>query len=499
MRNFFSNPWGVAVGAVMLAASVTACAHQEVYVDEKSAVVGFDIAPCEPAFDGYEADCGALNVYENRKTKTGRIIPIKFVRVRARNGNETDDAVFVLTGGPGEGATPNASVRMQIEPTMATRDLVIVDQRGTGGSNPLDCLKYDLAGRPEAFKEMFERPFFDPENYKKCKDRLSEKADLTQYTTSIIADDINDLREALGYKKMTLSGGSYGTTLGLEIIRRHENHVRAAVFKGVVPPSVFQTETLAADADMALEGVIAACENDASCNEAFPSFRQDMAEVLDDVAKEPVKVTLPHSLTQEPTQVRVKYGELATAIRYVLYSAQVSAGLPLAVSEAKAGDYTKLTQFLPTLLYQLSEIGTEGMWASVRCAEEFPYIDVSRTRALSENTMLGTARLDSGLAICSFWPRGERAENFADPVRADTPVLMLTGEYDAASPPWMGEEAVRHLPNARLVVVPNSSHWDLGNPCVNQMVIEFVDTADVNAIDASCAADAKRPPFTLPQ
>ncbi len=476
---------------------ITGCVSQP--MPSKPVVVGLEIDNCEIGIEDFITECGQMMVYENRQLKSGRVIPINFIRVRAKDDTVKHDVAFALTGGPGAAATANPAGQVAQTRFLDDRDLVLVDQRGTGGSNPLDCIKYDLEQHPETFVDMFESAFFDPVRYKACKDRLSQTADLTQYTSSIIADDINDLRDALGYQTMTLLGGSYGTTLGLEIIRRHDQYVRAASFRGVLPPALNQTETLARDLQVEVEALFVACEEDTACNGAFPTFRQDFADVLASVAQTPVTVTLPHTHTKVPTDVRVQFGELITAIRYAFYSTQLSAGLPLSVSEAKAGDYRRLTQLLPTLLYQLSNSVYEGMWASVRCAEEFPFLDEAKTRKLSEGTVIGTERLESGKAICAFWPRGNAAANFHEPVISDTPVLLLAGSADASTPAWMAQEAVQHLRNGRLVIIPNRSHWGLGGGCIEDFVSEFIKTADVSTLDEGCVSDFTRPPFALPE
>lgn len=458
----------------------------------------FQIASCKIEGTEVAAECGRLYVYENRAARTGRKIPIEFVRVRATGDDRFGDAVFELTGGPGENATVNAANMINASKTLQNHDLVIVDQRGTGKSNPLDCLKYDLEAGPDAFAEMFEKSYYDIERFHACEERLREIADLRFYTTSLSADDIDDLRAALGYDKMTLDGGSYGTTLALEIVRRHGAHVRAAVLAGVIPPEVNQTQTLARDTENMLEKLFVDCEADETCASAFPTFRADFRDVLDRVRAGPIDVTLPHTLTQEPETVRVHYSELVIGIRYALYSTNLSARLPLAVSEAKTGDYSRLAALLPQILYRLADVVSEGMWASVRCAEEFPYLDVERARADAEGTMLGTERIDSGEAICSFWPRGEAAADFHEPVRSDVPILLLAGEVDAATPPWMSKIAAQTLSDSRLVIAANSSHWELGgNDCIDGIVAQFIETASPSELETSCAKALERPPFAL--
>ncbi|MEE8583842.1 MAG: alpha/beta fold hydrolase, partial [Acidobacteriota bacterium] len=201
-------------------------------------------------FDGVRAqvECGTLEVFENRKAAAGRKIKIYFVRARATGPDPAPDPIFELSGGPGAQATSNLAGQLRnSSESLEKRDVVIFDQRGTGRSDPLDCSHVDLKADPSAFQRLFDQDFFDPEVYRSCLQKLKPKADLTQYTTSIIADDINELRQALGYQKINLEGGSYGTRLGLEYIRRHPETVRAAVLRGVAPSSAFLVETVAKD------------------------------------------------------------------------------------------------------------------------------------------------------------------------------------------------------------------------------------------------------------
>ena len=465
---------------------------------EQSAVVGLEMSPCEPGFEDVVADCGQLQVYENRQTKTGRIIPINFIRVRAKSGVPTTDAVIELTGGPGAAATANAAGLIGISNSLATRDYILVDQRGTGGSNPLDCIKYDFEAEPETFQEMFVFGMMDTGRIRSCMEELEKRADLTQYTTSIIADDVDDLRAALGYETLTLKGGSYGTTLALEYIRRHEPHTRAALLLGALPTTMNQTETIARDMEDMLMVLFDDCEGDVACSAAYPNFRQDFHDVLAQVREAPLEIVIPHPQSGEPTPVVVRYEKLIIAIRYALYSTQLSAGLPIAIDDAKGGDYARLTQFLPQLIVALGNGVHEGMWASVRCAEEFPYLDVARARALSEGTVLGTERLDSGQAICAFWPRGKAAVDFHEPVVSDVPALVISGEVDASTPPIAGTNAAKHLSNGRLVLVPKRSHWGLsGEPCTDGLIDAFIESASVADLDDRCLGDFKRPPFTM--
>jgi pimeloyl-ACP methyl ester carboxylesterase len=458
-------------------------------------------ADCGFSVDGVELDCGFIEVAENRDLDgRGRYIPYFFVRARATGPDRATDPLVELVGGPGQHASDFARDIVQRDlPRLGRRDLLIVDQRGTGRSNRLDCFSHDLAADPDALRKLFDQDFFDPGAFRRCLAELETRADLTRYTTTASAHDLEELRVALGYDVLNLRGGSYGTRLGLEYIRRYPESVRSAVLAGVAPGSALLVETVARDFQDALDAVIEACEAEEACAAAYPGFRAELHALLEEVDGQAVTVALPHPATGDPHEVRLRHAQLITALRYTLYSVRLSAGLPKQVRAAADGDWTPLAGMLPALLVGLHNAVAEGMWASVKCAEELPFIDPERARKLSSGTLMGTLRLDDEMAICSFWPRGEAAPDFHEPVRADVPVLLIAGEFDPASPLGLAEEAAKHLGRGVVVRVRNRSHWGLGgDACVDGLVEAFLEAGHGDDLDVGCATEYERPPFQLP-
>ena len=169
------------------------------------------------------------------------------------------------------------------------------------------------------------------------------------------------------------------------------------------------------------------------------------------------------------------------------------------VQAAHEGDLAPISALLPQLLPGLKNLVSEGMWASVKCSEELPFVDLERARTLAEGTFMGTLRLDQERAICEVWPRGTVPDGYHDPVVSDVPVLLLTAELDPTSPARLGDEAVRHLSRGTLVRVANRSHWGLGgNDCIEGIVMDFLEAGLGDDLDVSCAAELERPPFQLP-
>lgn len=477
--------------ALMLTTACAYSAHQP-----QNAIADLSIEKCELGPNKISADCGRMLVYENRSEMTGRIIPVEFVRAPAGGGAE--DVVIFLSGGPGQNAVRSAGRTLALGNKITGHDVLIINPRGVDGDTPLDCVYYDLENHPEQFAQIFEQAGFDPERMQACANRLQKFVDLRQYTTSNTADDFNDLREALGYKSMTLSGVSYGTTLALEIMRRHQDVVRAAVLIGPAPSSALQTETIASDMEAQLQKLFNDCRADDACHAAYPNFENDFHAVLNHVRENPVSVEFPHLTTNEPVAITVEYGELTTAIRYALYRSSTAALLPSAIDKASSGDFLPLIGFLPQLVYRLSNGLNEGLWASVRCAEEFPFIDQARAKKMSAGTIFGEERLISGNAICAIWPRGKTPANFHDPVVSDIPTLLIGGSLDMATPPWMLEEIKRHLTNAKAAILPNRAHSDLvGDPCTGAMLIEFIADPEQATPNEACYRNYARPPFKI--
>jgi len=463
---------------------------------ENSAERGYETIDCGFEMTGIELTCGFVEVPENRARPGGRKIPVHFVRARATGDKPLPDPIVFLGGGPGLHATPGASNKIWgNRGRLEQRDLIVVDQRGTGRSNPLDCVDHGTDGGPDVVRELFSRDFFDRESFRACLAELSEKADLTQYTTTASVEDIEAIRRALGYAKINLSGGSYGTRWALEYMRRHPESIRGAVLYGVAPPSELLVERVARDFQRDLEALGAACKSDDACSSAYPKFEEQLDHVLETVKKKPVEVTVRAGGEKVP--VKLNHEQLVTAIRFTFYSVHRAAALPSQVQAAAEGDYSPFADSVTALSIQLHNAVAEGLWASVKCSEELPFIDYERAKRMSSGTVLGMLRLDAEREICSVWPRGTIPEDFNQPVESAVPTVLIAGEFDTATPLDLAEETARHLANSLLVRVANRSHWGLRGPCIERIVDRFLETGSVEGIDVACAAEFTRPPFIV--
>jgi pimeloyl-ACP methyl ester carboxylesterase len=448
-----------------------------------------DVA-CEAGFPS-RARCARLAVYENRSTRTGRTIPLWIVIVPARGASRAADPVFFLAGGPGQAA--GDLLRAPIVGRAGfrrTRDLVLVDQRGTGRSNGLTCQFYGPPRNPQSYFQEF----LPLAKVRACRDRLRRRADLTQYTTAASAEDLEQVREALGFEQINLFGGSYGTRLAMEYVRKYESRVRAVVLDGPVPTTVRMPEDFGRLAQRSLDALLDECAASAACAGAFPEIRHEARAVFERLERGPATTTVGHPAASRQGRVTLTRDHVAETVRYMLYASGSAGDLPLYLHEAAKGNYAPFAEFL----IRRRAGGTfDGLYLSITCAEDVPFLSADAGKR-DERTYLGTYRIREQRAACAEWPRGAAPEWHGRPVAARVPVLILSGTLDPVTPPEHGDDIARTLPNSLHIRVPHGGHSPnglSGVECLDRLKSRFIETADVRALDASCVTGITRPAF----
>lgn len=453
---------------------------------------------CRPP--GAEEDmlCGTLEVWENRAAATGRKIGLNVVVVPARTEDPAPDPVTFIAGGPGDGVTGGAGYAPRFAgELLARRDLFLVDQRGTGGSNGLFCT---FGVTPEDPQPAYDA-MFPIDGVKRCKEELEVRADLTQYTTSAAADDLEAVREWLGYGPINVSGGSYGTRFVQEFLRRHPDSVRAAMLVGVTSMDHRMPLNHALDGQRAIDLLLVLCEEDEACAGAYPNLRNELWAVLERLEREPGRATLENPLApgQEVT-LEVGRGIFAEALRSLLYTVPGSAELPFVVHRAYEGDFVPFFKTtIPWRVFVELELAN-GLYLSVTCGEDTVRYSAEEAALHNAGTASRDFRTGAQSAACEVWPVAEVPESFHDPVVTDRPVLILVGELDPVTPPRYGREAAKHMPNSLFVVVPRGHHGFEGltnQECIETIGDVFLETASPEGIDTSCVDTMERPPFVL--
>ncbi len=443
-----------------------------------------------------KAKCGTLAVYEDRAARKGRKISLNIVVLPATSAQREPDPLFYFAGGPGSAATEDAPGIARIFAKIREhRDLVFVDQRGTGGSNPLNCDFYNANDL-----QSYLGYFFPLEDIRKCRTQLEPKADLKLYTTTIAMDDIDDARAALGYDRINLFGGSYGTRAALTYLKRHPKHVRAAILQGVSPTNQLMPRDFPQHTERALQGVLSECVADQQCNTAFPNVKAEAQAVLAQLTKGPVEVEVQKPRSTERVKVKLSRDLAAETIRYMLYNPVAASRIPLMIHLAAQGNFVPMTNAALEYRVNLVATGSNGMYLSVTCAEDLPWIKHGEGERIAENTFLGDYRLRQQREACELWPRATIERDYSQPTRSDAPVLILTGEWDPVTPPLYGDATAKELKNSLHIVVPHGAHG-LGGlegmNCIENAINKFVESGTTKDIDTSCVKNIRRRGFAM--
>jgi pimeloyl-ACP methyl ester carboxylesterase len=450
--------------------------------------------PC--TLDGVPAPakCGEFSVLENRAAGRGRSIHLHVAVIPAAGSPRAPDAITYFGGGPGEDAVGSAGyVYHQWGALHRTHDIVLIDQRGTGGSSPLTCHAF---GEADSLQRWL-GPFLPLDAIARCRDALQRHADLTVYTTDNLVDDVDDVRAALGYDQLDVTGGSYGSRAALTYLRRHGAHVRSMAILGIAPRSEPIPENFARDAQVALDGVFAECGREAACHAAFPDLPGDLRSIISRLEREPARVDVIHPGTGAIVPVTLDRDIFAEGIRYLLYSSGTAMWVPAIVHAAADGNYLPIAERALLFRFNLLGTGDTGLYLSVTCDEDLPFVDSARSAALGRDTFLGNYRLNEQLAACNVWPHRAVAASFYEPTVSEVPALVFSGERDPVTPPSNGALAVRTLSHAHHFVISGGGHgYDglVGVECVDSMIVHFIEQPTA-APDSACVAAIHRPPF----
>jgi len=436
------------------------------------------------------AQCGTIRVPENRAQPQGRSIELFIAILPANTLRPAPDPLFILAGGPGQAASTLAPFAQSLGAIRRTRDVVLIDQRGTGRSGALSCKAFSPDDRAE----------FEMDPLPKARDCLAElKArgvDAAQYTTSAWVEDLDAAREALGYPQVNLWGGSYGTRAALEYVRRHPDRVRSMVLDGVVPPAMRITLDVWKTRDAAIDDIVAACHASAACSKAFP----DPAATLDTLSRTLAngkRVTFEDPRIGAPQTYTFTFEHVVGALQPLTYSPELASLIPELLQRALDGDYAPLVAAALAVTSDLTEQMNAALHYSVTCAEDVPRIDATtRTRVIfGSRAGLMAERI---IAVCDLWPRGAMPADFSAPVVSDVPTLLLSGGLDPVTPPAYGAEVARTLSHSKHVVAPGYGHIVSPHACAPRLVTAFVEHPDFERLPAPCLAllgQSKRPPF----
>ena len=454
-----------------------------------------EFEPCtlaaEPMPTTVEARCTTLEVPEDRAKPDGRKVRLAIAWVASDAKQAEADPVFMLAGGPGQGAREAyPSAALAFHEILRKRHVILLDQRGTGGSNALACR--DEQGASSFVDASDQSPEGLARFARECLAKLD--ADTRFYTTSDAIADLEAVRIALGAETIDLVGISYGTRVAQEYLRRHPEHTRTVVLDSVVPPDLVLGAEHAKNLEASLDLQFARCAKVPACADRFGSPRESLSALLARLRSAPQTVRYHDALTNAVHEAPLTADMVAGVVRLFSYAPQVAAMLPLALHEAQTGNAEPLMAQAGMLQSLVGESIMHGVQLSVICAEDADLLVADPADAAS---LLGNTLIEAMQVQCREWPSGKRPKDFHEPVTSDKPVLVLSGEFDPVTPPRYGERVVKTLANGRHLVARGQGHNVAPLGCVPKLLGEFLETADAHGLDTKCMEQfGYAPPFT---
>ena len=442
--------------------------------------------------DGSRISRGSFTVFEDRVAGAGRTLDLEIVVLHARADVPRPDPMFLLAGGPGVNAAANASGRRG-DPLRHERDLVFVSQRGTGGNH---SLRFRLPGNDENLQGYLE-PIFDVPAFEAAVAELSERADLTKYSTPIAMDDLDEVRRALGYEKINLSGGSYGTRAALVYLRRHGENVRCAILNGVAPLMFKNPLYHAWSAQQGLERIFEEIDADKVRSGVYARLRARFARTLERLEEKPARVIIEHPATGRPTEVTLTRAAFVEGLRTLMYYDGTNRQVPRLLRAAALGDLAPFAEAAVNRNRGIRNILSFGMLMSVTSAEDVARIAEHEIAPLTDGTFLGDARVRQQMAVASFWPKSELPSGFGEPVRSSVPTLILSGTHDPVTPPDMGAEVAKNFSRGLHLVLPGTH--GVGGPALRRVILEFLDEASVDDLQLEPLKEMRMQRIALPR
>ena len=440
-----------------------------------SLAASLHLAPCKIA--GTSARCGTFDVRES--PRSSRRLALKVIVLAAQEHN--DSPIFPFSGGPGMATTPGAEDEVKFFGAELRRhDVVLVDQRGTGGSAPLKC----PSAQKKRARELIEGDLFPLPFIRDCRHEIEKHRDLTAYGTAEFTDDVDALRRAMGYGSIDIVGISYGTRSALTFLERHPNSVHTLLLEGPLPPENPMPLFASRDAQLALNRIVTDCNAEAVCAAAFPDIDLDLLRALTALDGTPAR------FDAGGYHVTMSRGEFGEFLRSQMYSAERQRLIPLMIHLAAAGDWSWIAH--DWLRYRKGWYDDIGAFLSISCPGDVRWIDDAAIRQATANTFLRDYRVRRQIAACQAWAPG-LAPRVTIPA-VDVPVLILTGDRDPVTPPIWAMLLQSQLKRARMIVLKNNAHTEPSN-CALELEVGFFDAGSFEHIDDSCAHEIRRAAF----
>ena len=435
-----------------------------------------------------QVQCGTLVVPENYAEADGTKININFVVLPAIDNSKEKQPLMFLAGGPGQAAAElSGQIYTGFNEIRKTRDLLLIDQRGTGKSHPLQCEESLELDPYSSLPEDFSRA-----DIEQCLAQL--KGDLSQYNSENAIRDFDAVRQALGHEQVHIYGGSYGTRAGLVYMRMFPASIKSVVLDSVGPIEV-PIGLFGKSAEQSFVKLLNNCQNDEKCAKQYPNLANEFAEVTAKLSLAPVSVEIAHPRLGTDIEFNISKDKFISTLQMQLYSMQTRSLVPLLIHQAYLGDYKPLAGLIAQ-----SEGGMGiyiGLHFNIVCNEDFPKITASMKAADVDNNFAKGMSLDMIGKACAVWPKYQPSADFYQTVTADIPTLIMSGALDPVTPASNGEKSDKNLPNSHHIISKNNAHIVASTTCGISIVNEFLTLQSPKDLDESCLAEIPDESFML--
>jgi pimeloyl-ACP methyl ester carboxylesterase len=399
------------------------------------------------------------------------MISLKIVVLGATGKMPESEPIMVFQGGPGQSVTELASFYAEFfDRTRKERAILLMDARGTGGSNPLrisppvELLLDDLGSQiPASWAGS-------------AREQLAMKAELKQYHSLAVVRDAHEVTKCLGYSRVNLYGTSYGTRCVLLYLRQYPDQVRSVVLKNIVPPDAVIPLSYAANSQRAFDLLADQCAADPACVGKYPDLRAEMRRVIETLEREPARVEILHPLNKQKQTVTIDRAAFAMLIRNLLMTPATRVAIPALVYEAGAGHFDRAAEQAVKIRIGIANVLYAGMSLSVIASEDVPRMTEQLIREDAADTFLGRAAADRALAAVRDWPRADIPATFFEPFASEVPALLVSGALDPATPPQWGERVAKQFPHGRHYVFASAAHPQQGFAGLEPLIAEFFET-----------------------
>lgn len=440
------------------------------------------------------AQCATAQVPLDPENEAAGEHTLAIARIESRRQSGNKDALTLIAGGPGQSAIESfPDIAFAFRHIMRDRDVILVDQRGTGGSGSLDCPEEQSNGTLDSGVALETDLEEVSAQSLDCLQSLTEDPRL--YTTSVAVRDLEDVRQQLGITQWNLYGISYGTRVAMHYLRRYPDAVRTMTLDAIVPPQISLGPDIGLFAQQSLEKIFSRCEENNGCNEAFGNLIEPTLALLDELENTPRTITYEDIATGQLTTTTLTREQLAVTLRLMSYSSQTAAILPSMLFDAIEND--NLAPLVRQAEMQSESLGqalSTGMHHAVVCTEDVPFF-TKTDETTTKPSYLGNDVLGAIKATCESWPAGIIDEQFKQPLESDTPTLILSGGADPITPPAYGELALQTLGNAKHIINESQGHMQAPFGCMPILLAQFVEIADAQSLDTDCLERLRPTPF----